>query len=152
MYFNLSMHLAHHDLYEKVGILHCDISINNLMVNPSEPSMGILIDLNMAAHDKDPDSGIKLELTPLPRGTIPFQAAELCYHDPLPHTLYRHDLESFFFVLIWMVLYCVNEPIDLHFGSWSTGAWSTIRTYKEGFLLSPFDTDLPLDIPLTEYW
>ena len=52
MHSNLSMHLAHHDLYEKAGILHHDISINNLMVDPSDPSMGILIDLNMVAMTK----------------------------------------------------------------------------------------------------
>ena len=88
------MHLAHHDLYEKAGILHRDISINNLMVDPSDRSRGILIDLDMAARDKDPDSGLKLELPPLPGGTVPFRAADLCDHDPLPRTLYRHDLDS----------------------------------------------------------
>jgi len=143
---------AHHDLYEKAGILHRDVSINNLMVDPSNPSSGILIDLDMAARDKDPDTGMKLELPPLPGGTVPFRAAELCSDDPLPRVLYRHDLESFFFVLIWMLLYRVNEPIDPHFGPWSTGDWRAIRTYKKGFLLSPVTTDLPPDLPLRASW
>src|SRR5260370_3516096 len=65
-HFNLSMHLAHHDLYEKAGILHFDISINNLMVDPSDPSPGILSDLDMAARDNDPESVLKLERPPPP--------------------------------------------------------------------------------------
>ena len=59
------------------------------MVNPSDPSTGILIDLDMAARDKDPDSGVKLELSPLPGGTVPFRAADLCDDDPLPRVLCR---------------------------------------------------------------
>ena len=146
------MCLAHHDLYEKAGILHRDISINNLMVDPSDASKGILIDLDMAARDKDPDSGVKLEIPPLPGGTVPFRAADLCNHDPLPRTLYRHDLESFFFVLIWMALYRANKPIDAYFSTWSTGTWSAIRVDKGGFLISPVDTNLPQDLPLRASW
>ena len=146
------MHLAHHDLYEKAGILHRDISINNLMVDPSDPSKGVLIDLDMAARDKDPESGVKLKLPPLPGGTVPFRAADLCDHDPLPRTLYRHDLESFFFVLIWMLLYRANKPIDRHFSRWSNGSWSAIREYKRGFLFSPVNAHLPQDLPLRASW
>ena len=95
---------------------------------------------------------MKLELPPLPGGTVPFRAADLCDHDPLPRTLYRHDLESFFFVLIWMALYRANKPIDRHFKRWSTGSWSGIREYKEGFLISHVNAYLPQDLPLRASW
>ncbi len=51
-----------------------------------------------------------------------------------------------------MLLYRVNEPIDRHFSRWSTGTWSSIRTYKEGFLASLVTTRLPLGLPLRESW
>ncbi|KAF8319351.1 hypothetical protein DL93DRAFT_2074970 [Clavulina sp. PMI_390] len=38
----------------------------------------------------------------LPGGTVAFRALDLCNDDRLYH-LYRHDLESFFYVLVWIV-------------------------------------------------
>ena len=37
-------------------------------------------------------------------GTIPFMARDLLVSNPPPH-LYRHDLESFFFVLVWAAIH-----------------------------------------------
>lgn len=39
----------------------------------------------------------------LPGGTIAFRALDLC-QDDLPQHMYRHDLESFLYVLVWMVM------------------------------------------------
>ncbi len=89
-------HAAHHELYEKVGILHRDISINNLMVDSERPDIGVLIDLDFAAHDRDADTGARFDLPSMPGGTLLFRAIDLCATDPLPRSFYRHDLESFF--------------------------------------------------------
>ena len=100
--------LAHHELYEK--ILHHDISINNLMVHPEEPRKGILIDFDMAVLDKDLKTGIFLEVEPYLGGTLPFHAMELCQEQPLPHSLYWHDLESFFCTHLDHVPLVENQP------------------------------------------
>src|SRR5260221_10845987 len=98
----LTRSLAHHELYEKAGILHRDISINNLMVHPEEPRKGILIDFDMAVLHKDPKTGIFLEVEPYSGRTLPFRAAELCQEQPLPPSLYPHYPSSFFFLLIFV--------------------------------------------------
>ncbi len=147
----LTKSLAHHELYEKAGILHRDISINNLMVHPEEPRKGILIDFDMAVLDKDPKTGIFLEVEPYSGGTLPFRAAELCQEQPLPRSLYRHDLESFFFVLIWIMFHRSKISPDLCFGSWCTGDWVDIHGSKQGFLLRA-GNQLPRDLPLLDDW
>ncbi|KAF8329983.1 uncharacterized protein EI90DRAFT_3061152 [Cantharellus anzutake] len=143
---------AHHDLYGKAGILHRDISINNLMVDLNDPTKGVLIDLDMAVRDKDPDTNTLLDVPPLPGATLPFRSVELCYPDPLPRTRYRHDLESFFFVLLWMALYRVGKSFDSHFGHWSAGTWSDIRATKRGFLMLPSITYFSDSMPLKMEW
>ncbi|KAF8323590.1 uncharacterized protein EI90DRAFT_3292308 [Cantharellus anzutake] len=148
----ISLVQAHHDLYEKAGILHRDISINNLMVDCGDPCKGILIDLDMAALDRDPDTDVLLDVPALPGATLPFRSIELCYPDPLPRTRYRHDLESFFFVLIWMALYRTKESTDSYFSQWSAGKWSEIRMYKRGFLILPSIAYFPDSLPLKEEW
>jgi len=91
-------------------------------------------------------------LPPMPGGTLPFRSVELCDADPLPRSRYRHDLESFFYVLLWMVLYNAHESIDRHFLLWSTGPWLNIRVYKNSFLYEAVDRRLPRNLPLRESW
>src|SRR5258708_29402069 len=109
-------HAAHHELYEKAGILHRDISINNLMVDSDHPDIGVLIDLDFAVRDRDPDTGARFGLPPMPGGTVPFRAIDLTTKDPLPRTLYRHDLESFFCTLISILFYKSGHSLSRIFG------------------------------------
>lgn len=87
---------GHRDLYNN-GILHQDVSIWNVMIvtasGPGDPK-GILIDLDMAAKLEDllPDGRSSVGI-PL------FMAIEVLIYKR--HT-YRHDLESFLYVLLWM--------------------------------------------------
>lgn len=87
---------GHRDLYNK-GILHQDVSIWNVMIvtasGPGDPK-GTLIDLDMAAKLEDvlPDGRSSVGI-PL------FMAIEVLIYKR--HT-YRHDLESFLYVLLWM--------------------------------------------------
>jgi len=47
-------------------------------------------------------------------GTIPFMARDLLVENPPPR-LYRHDLESFFFVLVWAAIdYDLKNKIRLN--------------------------------------
>ncbi|EGX92351.1 serine/threonine-protein kinase Sgk2 [Cordyceps militaris CM01] len=92
---------AHRSLYVTGNILHRDISSNNIIITQPTTAgdfKGMLIDLDLAKVRDSVASGARHQT-----GTMQFMAVEvLCAVD---HT-YRHDLESFFYVLIWM---CARE-------------------------------------------
>ncbi|KAI0447649.1 serine/threonine-protein kinase Sgk2 [Xylaria telfairii] len=99
---------AHQCLYKDGKILHRDISPNNIIItNPNAASAhgfkGMLIDLDMAKQEDQEQAG-----APERTGTLQFMAIEVLRGKN--HT-YRHDLESFFYVLIWM---CARQ-------SWKNG-------------------------------
>ncbi|KAG6124447.1 hypothetical protein E4U38_000131 [Claviceps purpurea] len=91
---------GHKSLYEK-GILHRDISINNLMINEDQdnPSWkSFLIDLDFAiSTEREKPSGAQ-GMT----GTRAFMAIRLL--EGAEHT-FMHDLESFYWVLFWICIH-----------------------------------------------
>ncbi|KAK2591244.1 hypothetical protein QQS21_011070 [Conoideocrella luteorostrata] len=117
---------AHQSLYTKGRILHRDISSNNIIItDPSEPGdfNGMLIDLDLAKErDSDP-SGARSQT-----GTMQFMAIEVLRN--VDHS-YRHDLESFFYVLIWL---CARCAWDIEKPFRGTGevkpAWSRLRDWE----------------------
>ncbi|CRK43386.1 hypothetical protein BN1723_005638 [Verticillium longisporum] len=90
-----------HESLHRAGILHRDISINNLMINedsdnPSWPSF--LIDLDLAIREQRSDtSGAKGKT-----GTRAFMAIGALLGEQ--HS-FMHDLESFFWVLFWICIH-----------------------------------------------
>ncbi|KKF94368.1 Protein kinase domain protein [Ceratocystis platani] len=97
---------AHRSLYVTGKILHRDISPNNIIITNPETAngfKGMLIDLDMAKVLDSEPSGAQHRT-----GTMQFIAIEVLRKKD--HT-YRHDLESFFYVLIWM---CARQ-------AWSNG-------------------------------
>ncbi len=148
----LTNHAAHHELYEKAGILHRDISINNLMIDSEHPDIGVLIDLDFAVRDRDPDTGVRFVLPPMPGGTVPFRSIDLSTKDPLPRSLYRHDLESFFWTLLWILFYKTGDSVDEIFAPLSVGQWKEIWTRKYGFLVGSTGEILTKDLPLRKAW
>ncbi|KAL2891336.1 serine/threonine-protein kinase Sgk2 [Ceratocystis lukuohia] len=87
---------AHQSLYSVGGILHRDISTNNIIIVDPEKEhgfKGMLIDLDMA---KIMDEGSREARRRT--GTTQFMAIGVLKGHK--HT-YRHDLESFLYVLIW---------------------------------------------------
>lgn len=97
---------AHRSLYITGDILHRDISPNNIIMTDPKSADGFkgnLIDLDMAKVRGDGPSGAR-QIT----GTVQFMAIEVLRQ--VDHT-YRHDLESFLYVLIWL---CARQ-------SWSNG-------------------------------
>ncbi|KAL7893021.1 serine/threonine-protein kinase Sgk2 [Trichoderma sp. SZMC 28014] len=150
---------VHQSLYTDGEILHRDISENNIIItNPSNADgfKGMLIDLDLAEEeDKDP-SGARHRT-----GTMEFMAIEVLLG--LSHT-YRHDLESFFYVLIWL---CARRGWELLTSSgqrpeksflsrWYTGGYEDIAQNKRGdmdkygleFLLRVFPEDFDCVKPL----
>ena len=103
-------------------------------------SQGVLIDLDFAARvagNGNPPDG---EIFP-PAGTINFRAVDLLTpHKPVK-AYYRHDLESFFYTLLWIQMHYVDgtklkQPwtnfCDFDFN----GSWDATLHRKEGFLLN----------------
>ena len=87
---------GHRSLFEKAKILHRDISENNIIITDPERAdgfRGMLIDLDLAIEDSKRTGARQMT------GTMEFMAIDVLRG--LEHT-YRHDLESFFYVLLWM--------------------------------------------------
>jgi hypothetical protein len=93
---------GYESLHTRGGMLQCDISPNNLMVNEDEgnPSWrSFLIDLDLAIkEDREKSSGARGKT-----GTRAFMAIGVL-HDDEPHS-FMHDLESFFWVLFWICIH-----------------------------------------------
>ncbi|KAI0838489.1 hypothetical protein F5Y06DRAFT_268211 [Hypoxylon sp. FL0890] len=108
---------GHKSLY-RAGILHRDISINNLMINEDErnPSWhGFLIDLDLAVREqREVASGARGRT-----GTRAFMAIGALLGEQ--HS-FMHDLESFFWVLFWICIHYSGPGEDIgqtEFESWN---------------------------------
>ncbi|KAG6096892.1 hypothetical protein E4U30_001164 [Claviceps sp. LM220 group G6] len=101
---------GHQSLYE-AGILHRDISINNLMINEESNKTNqswphFLIDLDHAIEIDRHDAST--ERTKI--GTRAFMAIDLL-HGMEEHS-FLHDLESFFWVLYWICIHYGKSGTD----------------------------------------
>jgi len=126
---------AHRSLYLKGNILHRDVSENNIIItNPDETGgfTGMLIDLDLAKVLGSGRSGARHQT-----GTMEFMAIEVLRG--IDHT-YRHDLESFFYVLLWICARRVWErgfgcsaadrPKESMLNEWYTGSFKEIARSK----------------------
>ncbi|KAI8963086.1 hypothetical protein F5Y11DRAFT_320816 [Daldinia sp. FL1419] len=121
---------GHKSLHE-AGILHRDISINNLLINednnnPSWP--GFLIDLDLAVREqREGASGAKGKT-----GTRAFMAIGALLGEQ--HS-FMHDLESFFWVLFWICVH-YNGPkenrVVSEFDKWNLGSMDELAKLKLG--------------------
>ncbi|KAJ6459441.1 hypothetical protein C8R47DRAFT_994570 [Mycena vitilis] len=110
---------CHHWLYETAQILHRDISLSNLMFQRiGDDVYGILKDFDIAATEWPFSSKHRT-------GTRVYTAADLLVDDPPKH-LYRHDLESFLYVFVFLT--CEIDGSDL--GSWHTLGMKALRDNK----------------------
>ncbi|KAL1972135.1 hypothetical protein VTN31DRAFT_7354 [Thermomyces dupontii] len=130
---------AHRSLYLDGKILHRDISESNIIITDREKTgfAGMLIDMDLA---KELDQG--RSDVPRPIGTTQFMAIQVLLNED--HT-YRHDLESFFYVLLWQ---CARrgwefvgnpegQPTYSHLRNWYTGTFKQIAVMKIGLVASP---------------
>jgi len=120
-----------HESLRKAGILHRDISINNLLINedPSNPSRpSFLIDLDLAIkEDREGASGAKGKT-----GTRAFMAIGALLGEQ--HS-FMHDLESFFWVLFWICIHCkgpVETRIVAQFDKWNYLDTEALAELKKG--------------------
>ncbi|KAI1473397.1 hypothetical protein F4774DRAFT_53683 [Daldinia eschscholtzii] len=129
---------AHQSLYIKGKILHRDISPNNIIITKPELAngfKGMLIDLDLA---KVRDNGPRSAQHQI--GTMQFMAIEVLLK--VDHT-YRHDLESFFYVLLWMCGYQswwngfgnIEKPFKKSlFRKWGIGSFEDIADAKRSHM------------------
>ncbi|OJD27201.1 hypothetical protein ACJ73_01406 [Blastomyces percursus] len=140
---------AHRSLYTKGKILHRDISENNIIITDpkiADGYSGMLIDLDLAKELGSGGTGARHQT-----GTMEFMAIEVLRN--IDHT-YRHDLESFFYVLIWQCArnswkrssFQKDTPEQSLLKEWYTGSFEKIANAKVGrmgakgfeYLLSEF--------------
>ncbi|KAI9804850.1 MAG: hypothetical protein M1825_001219 [Sarcosagium campestre] len=127
---------AHRSLYLEGNILHRDISENNIIITKPETDgfKGMLIDLDLAKELGGGRSGARCRT-----GTMEFMAIEVL--DGISHT-YRHDLESFFYVLLWLcgrrgwefVGRVNNQPERSVLNMWYSGSYRDIASAKRGHM------------------
>ncbi|XWX00714.1 hypothetical protein V2A60_008735 [Cordyceps javanica] len=130
---------AYQSLHVKGRILHRDISSNNIIVTDTSEQgafKGMLIDLDLAKDQDRERSGARNQT-----GTMQFMAIQVLRGKG--HT-YRHDLESFFDVLLWM---CAREsrgkkklgdgetpPRTSRLRRWKIGSYEEMADAKEGHM------------------
>lgn len=136
---------SHQSLYEDGGILHQDIAPGNIIISESldpETPKGILIDLDVAMIlEVGPRNPGGVSIT----GTPPFMAVGALKGRS---RTYRHDLESFLYVLLWAVISGTSEspPEGSRLERWQGGNYEELAARKmvdmtpEGFqsILSEF--------------
>lgn len=127
-----------HESLRKAGILHRDISINNLMMNeddnPSWPSF--LIDLDFAIKElRDGASGARGKT-----GTRAFIAIGVLLGER--HS-FMHDLESFFWILFWICIH-YNGPNESRvvpeFDEWNDVNMKKLAESKKGVICDEGDS------------
>ncbi|KAJ7877113.1 hypothetical protein B0H14DRAFT_1690311 [Mycena olivaceomarginata] len=120
-------------LYEKVDIMHRDISRNNLMYRRKNGKIyGVLNDFDLSVViGKEPRSTSKQRT-----GTEPYMAVDLLVTGPPPPHLCRFDLESLFYVIAYVVCqYHEGKKIDNPpFDAWDHLPTTALRAEKRQFL------------------
>lgn len=117
-------------LYEGPKIMHRDVSISNLMFHRLHGKLyGVLNGFDLAAfHDGSVPSTSKQRT-----GTKPYMASDLLTHPPPKH-YYRHDLESFLYVLAFLT--CDIYAPESTLGTWIDLGMAALRANKLAVLTS----------------
>ncbi|SLM41353.1 1 protein kinase [Lasallia pustulata] len=128
---------AHRSLYTAGKILHSDISENNIIItDPKEAGgfTGMLIDADLAEEIGSGRSGACHQT-----GTLEFMAIQVLRR--ISHT-YRHDLESFFYVFLWIcarrtwerefLCSADDAPWESRLERWYSGSYDVIAAAKRG--------------------
>ncbi|VCU39396.1 Bgt-51865 [Blumeria graminis f. sp. tritici] len=150
---------AHRSLFTDAKILHRDISVNNILLKICDDPKdygGILIDLDLATLFKDGKAQGKLEAM---TGIMQFMTLEILKNSfAAPRAVvlhsYRHDLELFFYVLLWICMrygWPVSKSPHLDFlRKWYSGTAEEIyKNKKTQMKLETFGEEVYERIPPT---
>ncbi|KAH7176956.1 hypothetical protein EDB81DRAFT_752271 [Dactylonectria macrodidyma] len=124
-----------HESLHAAGLLHRDISINNLMINENSdnsswPAFLIDLDLSVKVH-RDSPSGAKGKT-----GTRASMAIGVLLNEQ--HS-FMHDLESFFWVFFWTCIHYTGPGqgrIVPQFDKWNFLDTEELAIYKRGTIAS----------------
>ncbi|KAF8274805.1 hypothetical protein EI94DRAFT_1713110 [Lactarius quietus] len=119
-------------LYDVPKILHRDISLNNLMLRKEGGNVyAVLNDLDLAVN-----VDVRSQSSKHRTGTKPFMAIDLLGGDPTAD-MYRHDLESLFYVLVWITTRFHNgkEIANPPLQDWADAEGQLVLNSKLAFLL-----------------
>ncbi|KAF8915052.1 hypothetical protein CPB85DRAFT_1560521 [Mucidula mucida] len=147
---------CHKWLYDNPRILHRDISMSNIMYRRGDDGAvyGVLNDMDLSSFVAD------LEATSFMRtGTPPFMAVDLLRsHNSETVHLYRHDLESLFYVMLILStrhqLSCNGLPQNIlvqrvspSFSDWfsSSLTWQQLGIAKDCFIKTAFRETMSVD-------
>lgn len=110
-------------MYEGPKIIHRDISVSNLMFQRINGQLyGVLNNFDLAVfHEREERSTSKQRT-----GTKPYMATDLLVANPPKH-LYRHDLESFLYVLVFLT--CDTRSSTL--GKWEELGTDALAAAKD---------------------
>lgn len=104
------------------------------MVDAEDNTRGVLVDFDLTHRNEDrPQPPTSRHRT----GTLPFLALDLLQDtDGYPH-YHRHDVESFYYVLVWTAGQ-YNEGVEKTntsvFQEWCGGTWTSMYNHKFVFL------------------
>jgi hypothetical protein len=125
---------GYESLHTQAGMLQCDISPNNLMINEEDnnPSWrAFLIDLDLAIKEnREKPSGARSKT-----GTRAFMAIGVLLDDE-QHS-FMHDLESFFWVLFWVCIHYDGPGRDIgstDFECWNYESNGKLAELKKGLI------------------
>lgn len=91
--------LGHGWLFKHANILHRDVSVGNMMIREREGKIyGVLNDFDLSEDLSETPKYALHDRT----GTPAFMAWQLQMNKEPTRHLYRYDLESFFWVLVWL--------------------------------------------------
>ncbi|KAJ7493595.1 hypothetical protein FB451DRAFT_1020824 [Mycena latifolia] len=115
-------------LQEEAQVVHGDISLGSLKYYLRDGQIiGVLTDFDFSSSQP----------TRLPRTGLPFRTIDPLVPNPLPH-LYRHDLESLFYIVLWIVATyhdgqrVANPPLR----AWKYLGVADLQKEKRSFLMS----------------
>ncbi|KAF1365192.1 hypothetical protein EJ07DRAFT_150724 [Lizonia empirigonia] len=143
---------GYESLHTKAGMLQCDISPNNLMINedddnPSWPAF--LIDLDLAIKEnREKPSGARGKT-----GTRAFMAIGVLLDDEL-HS-FMHDLESFFWVLFWICIHYDGPNkgrVMKRFDKWNYADTEELAEIKKGIVGDERDFLKTVEATFTPYY
>ncbi|KAF5365888.1 hypothetical protein D9757_011031 [Collybiopsis confluens] len=134
----------HRWLYEQPNILHCDLSMANIMFRrKGDQVYGVLNDFDLSSllthMDKSPTSKHRI-------GTKPFMATDLLDTEWDKGHLYRHDLESLFYIILIVSCHytgATTRASSLAYAKWFDGVDKFVFALKSVSLQS-FSLELPV--------
>lgn len=149
---------AHRVVFKRAHVLHRDLSINNVMfgVTLEGKPYGVLIDWDLAI-DVEAKAGVGYAASASHRtGTGPFMAIDLLESPKDSPHFYRHDLESFFYILIWCACGFLLGGVELQermsIGSWAVEQWKGLGVKKSGLLYNPGRLKAAITKPFEPLW